>query len=117
MNVYNSRMVQSNFSFQVQSKPSEGDLVLNALRAKNNYSHIHNTTATPSKPYDDDSTVIATSNEKDQYRLFDSLPFGTVTILGKEYPHFNIVDSVLDSQFVRMASVIEQEYKSCLTSR
>ena len=32
-----------------------------------------------------------------QNRLYNSLPFGKVTMFGKEYTHFNTVDSVLDS--------------------
>ena len=39
-----------------------------------------------------------------QYRLLESLPFGKIVILGKEYTHLNVQDSILDSQFVRMVT-------------
>ena len=39
-----------------------------------------------------------------QYRLLESLPFGTTVILGKEYTHLNTRDSVLDTSFVKLAT-------------
>ena len=37
------------------------------------------------------------NTEYDQYRLLESLPFGKTLILGKEYTHLNVQDSMLDS--------------------
>ena len=40
-----------------------------------------------------------------------------MAILGKEYSHFNVGDSVLDSQFVRMVQAVESDYGRSLKSR
>ena len=54
------------------------------------------------------------NTEYDQYRLLESLPFGKTLILGKEYTHLNVQDSMLDSQFVKMASQVESDYKTIM---
>ena len=53
----------------------------------------------------------------DQFRLYDSLPFGTVVIMGREYTHLNTADSVLDGQFVKLAACVEATYREVLLSR
>ena len=49
--------------------------------------------------------------------MYDSLPFGVVTILGKQYTHLNTQESMLDAQFVKMATAVEAKYREVLTSR
>ena len=61
--------------------------------------------------------MMDTAATVDQYRLLESLPFGKTVILGKEYTHLNVHDSVLDGQFARMASQLEYDYKSILKNR
>ena len=46
-----------------------------------------------------------------------NLPFGKTTIMGVDYGHFNVDGSMLDSQFVKTAHIIESKYKEVLQSR
>ena len=126
MKLGNRQQLSQNMSFSGLYRALDGssDLVLKNLRttASNNASNNNSRSVVN----DNSSAYIQSfgggADLTQFYGLEASnenieLPWENVRILGRSHSHLNITDSVLDSQFVKMATTVECEYRDVLYTR